>query len=155
DRRAENIISGELQNLITLYWGASCGPNSIIGTFGCYEVRSNRPSPRQGFITQGDVHSNVNGLFIQDAWSVNNKLTGHTGTRTENQNVPPFTTAPGVPNNPIKFGFADKVGPRLGFAYDVNGDGRWKTYASWGMFYDIFKLELPQGSFGGQKWISY
>ena len=23
------------------------------------------------------------------------------------------------------------------------------------MFYDIFKLELPRGSFGGDKWLSY
>ncbi len=24
-----------------------------------------------------------------------------------------------------------------------------------GIYYDIFKLELPQGSFGGQKWLEY
>ena len=23
------------------------------------------------------------------------------------------------------------------------------------MFYDIFKLELPRGSFGGDKWLEY
>ena len=28
-------------------------------------------------------------------------------------------------------------------------------FASWGIFYDIFKLELPRGSFGGEKWIEY
>ena len=28
-------------------------------------------------------------------------------------------------------------------------------YGSWGVFYDIFKLNLPRGSFGGDKWISY
>ncbi|MEP6594005.1 MAG: hypothetical protein ABJC51_09950, partial [Acidobacteriota bacterium] len=26
---------------------------------------------------------------------------------------------------------------------------------SWGVFYDIFKLELPRGSFGGDKWLEY
>ena len=25
----------------------------------------------------------------------------------------------------------------------------------WGIFYDIFKLELPRGSFGGDKWLEY
>ena len=25
--------------------------------------------------------------------------------------------------------------------------------ASWGIFYDTFKLELPRGSFGGDKWL--
>src|SRR5262249_36067862 len=48
----------------------------------------------------------------------------------------------------------DKIAPRLGFAYDLKGDGKTKVYGSWGIFYDIFKLNLPQGSFGGQKWIS-
>jgi hypothetical protein len=43
----------------------------------------------------------------------------------------------------------------VGFAYDVKGDSKWKVYGSWGMFYDIFKLELPRGSFGADNWISY
>ena len=47
------------------------------------------------------------------------------------------------------------MAPRAGFAYDINGDGRWKAFGSWGVFYDIFKLELPRGSFGGDKWIEY
>ena len=42
-----------------------------------------------------------------------------------------------------------------GFAYDIKGDGKWKAYGSWGVFYDIFKLELPRGSFGGDKWLEY
>ena len=32
----------------------------------------------------------------------------------------------------IEFGFRDKIAPRLGFAYDVKGDGKWKTYGSFG-----------------------
>ena len=28
-------------------------------------------------------------------------------------------------------------------------------FGSWGVFYDIFKLELPRGSFGGDKWLRY
>ena len=55
----------------------------------------------------------------------------------------------------IDFGFGDKLAPRLGFAYDINGDGRWKAYGSWGYFYDIMKLELPRGAFGGDKWLQY
>ena len=47
----------------------------------------------------------------------------------------------------------DKLAPRVGFAYDINGDGKWKAFGSWGVFYDIFKLELPRGSFGGDKWL--
>ena len=35
----------------------------------------------------------------------------------------------------------------------MKGDGKWKLYGSWGVFYDIMKLELPRGAFGGDKWI--
>ncbi len=51
------------------------------------------------------------------------------------------------------FDFSQKLAPRIGFAYDVKGDGKTKVYGSWGLFYDIFKLALPRGSFGGDKWI--
>ena len=64
-----------------------------------------------------------------------------------------------VVNNPadpgIDFGFGDKIAPRLGFAYDVKGDSKWKTYGSFGRYYDITKLEMPRGSFGADHRITY
>ncbi len=157
DRRSEDIVSGNLANVVTLNWGSQYDPAKPQGIYGYYQVTSNAVLPKQGFITQGNVNSNLTGLFIQDAWRVNRKLTINLGVRTENENVPAFIS--GSTNllgaNPINFSMADKIAPRAGFAYDLKGDGRTKVYGSWGMFYDIFKLELPQGSFGGQKWIEY
>ena len=69
--------------------------------------------------------------------------------------MPTYATGADIPEFGVEFDFADKVAPRVGFAYDVNGDGRWKAFGSWGVFYDIFKLELPRGSFGGDKWLEY
>ena len=77
------------------------------------------------------------------------------GLRTESEKVPAYTSGPDIPDYGIEFSFGDKLAPRLGFAYDIKGDGRWKAYGSWGMFYDIFKLELPRGSWGGDKWLEY
>ena len=154
DRRGNNVINGELQNSVNLNWGTSFG--GVAGPFGYYEVRSSGPTAYQtGIATAGNVKSNVNGIFLQDQWSVNNRLTINAGIRTENENVPAYSNATGVPANPIKFTWGQKVAPRLGFAYDLNGDGKTKAYGSWGVFYDIFKLNLPRGSFGGDKWISY
>jgi hypothetical protein len=153
DRRGENINSGNLENVVQLYFGQSY--LGVTGTYGYYQLRSNAVFPREGIITQGNVHSRMTGLFLQDQWSVNNKLTINGGVRTENENVPAYTTAAGVASSPINFSMKDKIAPRAGFSYDLKGDGRWKAYGSWGVFYDVFKLELPQGAFGGQKWISY
>jgi hypothetical protein len=156
DRRANDVVSGNLKNIVNLTWvtdGTGC-PYGF-GAFGCYDVVSNAVAPEAGFITGGNVKSNVNGIFVQDTWNLSNRLTVNLGIRTESENVPAYASGTDVPPNPIKFGWKDKTAPRLGFAYDLKGDGRSKLYGSWGIFYDIFKLNMPRGSFGGEKWISY
>ena len=160
DRRANDVTSGGLQNTVNLNWGlpgSSTGTlNGVGGAFGYYEVVSTGSTNyKGGFATTGNVQSNVNGIFLQDAWTVSNRLTINMGVRTENENVPAYTNAAGVAPNPISFSMGQKIAPRLGFAYDVKGDGKTKVYGSWGIFYDIFKLNLPRGSFGGEKWTSY
>ncbi len=101
--------------------------------------------------TEGKVSAKNYGVFLQDSWTVNNRLTLNLGLRTEQEHVPSYRAE----NPGIDFGFKDKIAPRVGFAYDVKGDGKWKAYGSWGMFYDISKLEMPLGSFGAQHWITY
>ena len=157
DRIGNNVLSGESANLIRLRWGVPLvsGDPTTAGTYGHYQVRSNGVAPKQGLITEGDIHMNVFGLFVQDSWTLNNKLTLNLGIRTEQEKVPTYTTGEDIPEFGLEFPFSQKIAPRLGFAYDVNGDGRWKAFGSWGIFYDIFKYELPRGSFGGDKWLEY
>ena len=157
DRLGNNVLSGEAANLIRMRWNTqlvSSDPTTR-GTYGYYQVRSNGVNPKTGFITEGDIHMNVIGLFIQDAWTLNNKLTLNLGVRTERERVPTYATGADIPKFGVEFNFADKIAPRLGASYDVFGDGKWKAFGSWGVFYDIFKLELPRGSFGGDKWLEY
>jgi hypothetical protein len=158
DRVGNNVLSGESRPRVTLRWnGALAGQR---GTYGYYSVRSQDVNPQLGFITEGNIHTNNVGLFIQDAWTIGSRLTVNVGIRTEQEKVPTYTTGIDANGNPIpataiEFSFADKFAPRAGFAYDILGDGKWKVFGSWGRFYDIFKLELPRGSFGGDKWIEY
>jgi carboxypeptidase family protein/TonB-dependent receptor-like protein len=162
DRVGNNVLSGEQANLVTVNWDTSL-PSATFpagnplqrGQFGYYEVRSNGVDPRKGFITEGNIHTNNIGLFIQDSWTVRNRLTINAGIRTERERVPTYTTGADIPEFGIEFGFKDKFAPRIGAAYDLKGDGRTKLFGNWGVFYDIFKLELPRGSFGGDKWLSY
>jgi hypothetical protein len=140
---------GAIQPTITFHWDrpylSSTGVETR-GTYGYFDVTRN-------VLSVGDIHSNNVGLFIQDGWSPTSRLTLNIGVRTESERVPFYT--PGKGNEGIKFGFGDKIAPRLGFAYDVLGDGKWKTYGSFGRYYDITKLEMPQGSLGGQQWHIY
>jgi hypothetical protein len=154
DHVVNDVLSGEQRNLVRLQWDASLSGQR--GAYGYYQVRSNGAQPQKGFITEGAASTNNVGLFFQDAWTVNNKLTINAGIRTEQEKVPTYVTGdPTLPKYGVEWGFADKLAPRLGFAYDIKGDGRWKVYGSWGIFYDIFKLELPRGSWGGDKWLEY
>jgi Carboxypeptidase regulatory-like domain/TonB dependent receptor/TonB-dependent Receptor Plug Domain len=151
DRVGNNVLTGESRNRVSIFWNQALAGNR--GAYGYYSVRTNAVAPKQGFITEGDIHTNNVGLFIQDAWTINNRLTINLGVRTERERVPTYSTDAEVPEFGIEFDFADKLAPRAGFAYDVKGDGKWKVFGSWGIFYDIFKLELPRGSFGGDKWL--
>ena len=115
----------------------------VTGTYG-YFVASRQ-------YTDGDIHETNLSFFAQDQWTVNDKLTLNYGVRLEKEEIPSYNpNAPGV-----NFGWGSKIAPRIGFAYDIAGDGKWKAYGSYGLFFDTMKLELPRGAWGGEKWVSY
>lgn len=95
--------------------------------------------------TSGIAENLNQGFYIQDKYQPVNRLTLNLGVRFEKEDLPSFNgLAP-----PINFGWSDKIAPRLGFAYDILGDGKTKIFGSFGRFYDRLKFELPRGSFGG------
>ncbi|MBL8123116.1 MAG: carboxypeptidase regulatory-like domain-containing protein [Blastocatellia bacterium] len=97
------------------------------------------------FGTKGKGQNLNQSLYIQDRWQPTSRLTLNLGLRMEKEDLPSFNgLAP-----PINFGFGDKISPRLGFAYDLMGDGKTKVFAFFGRFFDRLKFELPRGSFGG------
>ena len=153
DQVGNDVLSGESANLVRIRWNTNLG--GLRGPYGYYQVRSNGVNPKQGFITEGDIQTTNIGLFVQDSWTINNKLTINAGVRTERERVPTYSAGADIPEFGLEFSFKDKLAPRVGFAYAIKGDGKWKAYGSWGVFYDIFKLELPRGSFGGDKWLEY
>ena len=151
DRVGLDTLAGGTGNGIVLFWDQSF--MGMRGPFGYYQVISNDRLPQLGIITQGRATVSNVGLFVQDAWTIG-RLTAHLGLRTENEHVPSLSPDPRVPRTAIRFGFADKLAPRLGLAWDATGDGRTKVYASWGIFYDITKLQLSFG-FGGFSSVGY
>ena len=135
DRIGNDVLSGNSRPVVRLFWNQplASGVPVTKGAYGYYEVRSNGVDPTKGIITQGNVHENMASLFVQDAWTINNKLTVNLGLRTSNEEVPAYATGSDIPSFGIKFGFGDKLEPRLGAAYDLRGDGRTKLFASWGI----------------------
>jgi outer membrane receptor protein involved in Fe transport len=161
---SNDVLTQETGNLIRIYWGRTLSPNIPgvtvnRGPYGYYRLRTNTFEPDRGFMTVGDTQSNNLGLFVQDSWTIGQKLTLNLGIRTEREIVPnynpddPASASHGFGDELFHWGFGEKLAPRLGFAYDLKGDGKTKIYGSWGLFYDIFKLALPRGSFGGDKWV--
>ena len=107
------MLTGESRNRVSIFWNQALAGNR--GTYGYYSVRSNGVAPRQGLITEGDIHTTNIGLFAQDAWTINNKLTVNVGVRTERERVPTYTSGSGIPDYGIEFNFSDKLAPRAGF----------------------------------------
>jgi hypothetical protein len=114
------------------------------GAFGYYTV--------DNLGTVGEASANLANIYAQDQWSIGN-LTLNLGIRTENEKIPSFR--PDLQENAIEFGFADKIAPRIGAAYDLFGDGKVKLFGSYGRYYDWTKYELSRGSFGGDIWQVY
>ncbi len=144
-----NTVLAPRNGYLLLYYGPA---NSIDQRSG----RNVTPTPGNigtgrwiRFGTQGQAGSTNNGIYFQDKWQPTNRLTFNLGFRIENEEVPSFNDF-----SAIKFGWGDKVAPRIGGAYDLTGDGKTKVSAFFGWFYDRFKYDLPRGSFGGDIFIS-
>jgi len=102
--------------------------------------------------TGGKAANYNHGLFVQDAWTVAKGLTLDLGIRFDREYLPAYQVFEGLTPKPINFGWGDKIAPRIGAAYDVFKDGRMKVFGSYGVYYDMMKLNLAISSFGGQYW---
>ncbi len=155
NRLSNKVNSGRQGGLAELYFGANLG--GARDDLGYYRIRD--------FRTTGDVSSRNQAFFIQDAWTVHNRVTLNLGVRFENEFLPAFPLdlsghpdidpelAASASSEPISFGWGDKVAPRIGVAWDVFGDAKLKIYGSFGFFFDTMKYELPRGSFGGDTFL--
>jgi len=147
-RHTTNDVAGAYPGgYVLINWGKSFrssvpGVGTGTGTYGYYEVDDRG--------TNGLVSANMPSLYVQDAWTIGNRLTLNLGIRAERETIPSFK--PQLKANAFEFGFGDKIAPRLGATYDVLGDGRVKAFASWGRYFDWVKYELARGSFGGDNW---
>jgi outer membrane receptor protein involved in Fe transport len=74
--------------------------------------------------------------FIQDDWRVTPRFTLNLGLRYEYQRNPePFNLNPSLPQTDNSVDDRNNFGPRIGFAYDLTGDGKTSIRGGWGLYY--------------------
>ncbi len=140
---------------VNIYWGRAYSGGTwgvTMGKYGHYEIRSGWTSV---YGWSWNIKRDTWALYLQDSWTIKGKLTINAGVRTESEYIPAFTTdlsAAGASARPIKFNFGDKLAPRVGLVYDVFGDSSLKVFGSFGIYYDVMKLYMAEGAYGGFKW---
>jgi hypothetical protein len=126
------------------------------GEYGFYQVWGSELTGPVGHFWK--AHSDRWALYLQDAWTIADRLTINAGLRTEKEYVPNYSDDPELKGLvPIDFQFKDKLAPRLGVIYDVLGDSSLKIFGSYGLYFDVFRLYAAGGSYGGYKggWAAY
>ncbi|MGH9458943.1 MAG: TonB-dependent receptor [Thermoanaerobaculia bacterium] len=86
------------------------------------------------------------GLFLMDTWRPNSRLTLDYGIRYDTQSMPkPSRNIYEATNPELDDNFQsddDNIAPRIGFAYDLNGDGQSVIRGGVGMYYNFLPAIL-------------
>jgi hypothetical protein len=83
------------------------------------------------------------GAFVQDKWKLSNHFTLSLGVRYDLENMPiPGTDDPLVDEAPVD---RNNIAPRMGFSYDLSGDGSSVVRGGFGRFYDKNNFEIIGG----------
>ena len=80
------------------------------------------------------------GAFVQDSWSVMDRVTVNAGLRYDTQNIY------GTGGN-LAFTLPDQLSPRVGFVYDPTQQGRSKVFASYARYYQNAVLAMVNSQF--------
>ncbi len=156
----EDYANSAFMPMVNLYWNQTCTAlsayypvedprHSFRGEYGWYYIRGSWTSP-YGYTW--NIKRNSYALYLQDSWTINGRLTINAGVRAESEYIPSFN--PEYPAKPVNFGWGDKIAPRFGLVYDVFGDSSLKVFGSFGIYYDVLKLYMAEGTYGGLKWKS-
>ncbi len=164
----ENVNQAFTNDLVRLTYGNVYSPGTALGAANCAAIVAQNSTLygnpggsssgcqgnwgyvniRDGNEITGTASSNNHGIYAQDSWQVAKGFTANVGVRFEKEVLPSYNKYP----SGINFGWGDKFAPHLGAAWDPFQNGKLKVSASYTVFYDVMKLNLAIGSFGGNYW---
>ena len=109
-----------------------------------------------------EFRTNDYAFFASDDWKIFPRLTVTLGVRYEYEQLPdPLITNPDIPQTQSMPSDKNNFGPRVGFAYDMFGNGRTVVRGGYGMFYGriingtLFSALTGSGGPGGQTSFSF
>ena len=170
-----NHVSDETQNLRFQYGGYSYStlvdyfsdlykPNTCSATVGGKPVKVPCYSNfTQAFGALGATfNTNDLAFFAEDQFKVTPRLTVDIGLRYEYEMLPsPYLVNPLAPQTADRPADKNNWGPRVGFAYDIFGDGTTSLRGGWGIYYGriinstIYNALLNTGVSAGQLQYSF
>jgi outer membrane receptor protein involved in Fe transport len=93
-------------------------------------------------------------LFLQDRLRLGERFSLNLGVRAD-----AFTSkgdlSDSVAGRELDFDFGDMIAPRVGFTWDVAGNGKSKLYGHFGRFYESVPLDINARAFGNEKFNFY
>ena len=132
---------------------AAANINSLIGRCATTVQNSNLPTPntantrlagkcytsnyQQGFGQPRFEERTIDwAFFAQDDWRATPRLTLNLGLRWDYEQFPnPFLVNPALPQTANRPSDKNNFGPRIGFAYDLTGDGKTSLRGGYGIYY--------------------
>ena len=90
-------------------------------------------------------------LFLQDSWSVLDKVSVNFGVRADIFKMYGADPATGATSSTPALNLPVSVAPRVGVIYDWTGRGTSKVYASYGQFFEQVPLDLADRQFPSEK----
>ncbi len=108
---------------------------------------------RANFVSARQTRQQYTSFFVQDTFTLGNRLTIKPGIRYEQQKlIGQLVSATGTTDN--DFTLDGNWAPRIGATYDITGNGRSKIFANWGRFYAKIPNDLAARALSADAGIS-